>query len=440
MVGVKKRLLLILVMIAFLTGCSTLIDIRSEVKANKSLSYSIYSEFDKEALSKFNCALLKSAKQESECRPYTDNELRKLVAAYVRSFKETNKGFSGTYSYGDITKITFTKIINNIDSVTGEGTPFDIINDVTFDNKMFKKDGENYVATLAPVKAPTMDVTSEGFASLLNLAGLQIEESEMTSYKRNFQITLPNKSISNNADEVSDDGRTLKWDLQKDTNIEFTFKFDGTVPASTPSGTPEATTEFVDDGVIEEFVPESTVDMKFIFTLGGVIGAIVFILIIIGILQSKKNKNATEEQINPNEEKFMEPKEEVHYSGEVKTSIDVQSTPTNNMSFGAILGGVDDTPSESMSFGSIMGQASEVEIKQEQTMPVQEEVETLDVISVPEPPVTSEVITNDVIPTQQSPEVTEVVTEENHIQDLNNDFSSIAFSSVATEDTNQNNN
>ena len=38
-------------------------------------------------------------------------------------------------------------------------------------------------------------------------------------------IDLPTKAISNNADKVSSDGRTLTWNLTEEKDIDFEFEF-----------------------------------------------------------------------------------------------------------------------------------------------------------------------------------------------------------------------
>jgi len=50
--------------------------------------------------------------------------------------------------------------------------------------------------------------------------------------KITFSVTLPNKPIKHNADEVSKNGKTLTWDLSdmKNNDIEFEFKFFNATP------------------------------------------------------------------------------------------------------------------------------------------------------------------------------------------------------------------
>ena len=59
-------------------------------------------------------------------------------------------------------------------------------------------------------------------------AGMSDYTSTMDLYEVKLIVNLPTKASSNNADEVTNSGKTLTWDLTKDAkNIEFTFSFDG---------------------------------------------------------------------------------------------------------------------------------------------------------------------------------------------------------------------
>ncbi len=55
------------------------------------------------------------------------------------------------------------------------------------------------------------------------------EEMSMEEMKEyitfNYQVTLPNSAISNNADSVSNDQKTLTWDLMAKTNATYEFSF-----------------------------------------------------------------------------------------------------------------------------------------------------------------------------------------------------------------------
>ena len=46
----------------------------------------------------------------------------------------------------------------------------------------------------------------------------------MSMFDLKFEVTLPVEAISNNATKVSDDKKTLTWDLTKENNIQFSFK------------------------------------------------------------------------------------------------------------------------------------------------------------------------------------------------------------------------
>ena len=117
--------------------------------------------------------------------------------------------------------------------------------------------------------------------------------SSMELFEFKFVVSLPVKPVSNNADEVSADGKTLTWDLSKGAkDIEFKFSFDGAKDTedtksnsiiSTIGGDKKASN---DEKVDKK---ESKKDYTLYFVIGGaavlVAGAIVFV----GLNNKKKN-------------------------------------------------------------------------------------------------------------------------------------------------------
>lgn len=79
----------------------------------------------------------------------------------------------------------------------------------------------------------------------------------MSMFDLKFSVTLPSEAISNNATEVSEDKKTLTWDLTETEDIEFSFKATNSI-------------------------------MNYILIGGGIALAIIIIVIIIAV--SKKNK------------------------------------------------------------------------------------------------------------------------------------------------------
>lgn len=131
--------------------------------------------------------------------------------------------YSETTDKGTITGVKITKTFKNIDDITKETEKvvdmvnmFSVENANNFDDsQFFYKKGDNYKASLK------FDL-SEGESSD------EVDASMYESYfDLKYQVTLPTKAVSNNATNVSDDGKTLTWNLSmtKPTTVEFEFNF-----------------------------------------------------------------------------------------------------------------------------------------------------------------------------------------------------------------------
>ena len=114
------------------------------------------------------------------------------------------------YEEGDFKGYKLTKSFSNIEDVTVKDVSFTAAEDVQIkdaDKKIFTKDGLNYVANI-PFETSS-ELSSMGVA-----------------FDMKFVITLPNEAISNNANNVTDNGKTLTWNVTDDNeNISFEFSF-----------------------------------------------------------------------------------------------------------------------------------------------------------------------------------------------------------------------
>ena len=119
--------------------------------------------------------------------------------------------------------------------------------------------------------------TANGYKSIMKLDKSSGDMSSISQYQQmgalfdiKFVMTLPNKSISNNATSVSEDGLTLTWNLLTltDENIDFEFKIESVTPKKD-----EATSS----------------NLMLYLGIGGLILLIAIILLI--IFSKKKDKN-----------------------------------------------------------------------------------------------------------------------------------------------------
>lgn len=85
-------------------------------------------------------------------------------------------------------------------------------------NEFFTKKGDTYEANFTWASDTN---SNEGTFDLIDIKELQ----GYITY--NYEVTLPNKPIKHNANKVSEDGKTLTWELTNtsDNNINYSFSF-----------------------------------------------------------------------------------------------------------------------------------------------------------------------------------------------------------------------
>ena len=149
-----------------------------------------------------------------EVTEYTDEQKWEFVDTLFVSEDGSSPeslGFTGErYQEEDYKGYTYTKNVGDIDSITADDASFNLTSDYLeiSESKLFAKNGDNYVSKIT-------------FTPAEETEGYQIE-SNIT-----FTVTLPNKPISHNADSVSEDGKTLTWELTTNSQetIDFEFNF-----------------------------------------------------------------------------------------------------------------------------------------------------------------------------------------------------------------------
>lgn len=114
------------------------------------------------------------------------------------------------YEEGGYKGYRYTKSFDNIEDLTASDVNFNVDGTDTVEggNKaLFTKDGLNYKVSI-PFETSS-EMSSMGVA-----------------FDMQFVVTLPNEAISNNANSVSEDGKTLTWNFNSDNEtIEFEFSF-----------------------------------------------------------------------------------------------------------------------------------------------------------------------------------------------------------------------
>ncbi len=195
-----------LIFVLFLSGCSAKQEYGVKVNNNRSMELSVKALYDNDLIDMM-------ISSDDNVQAHTDEERWKALEGsndQIDDFSESliNNGFvKSKYEEGEYKGFIYVKKINNIDDLTGNSGSYMLNLDSFGKAKMFTKDGSTYKSI---IRFSSND-------SSVNYNGLNV------SLK--FTVTLPNKPISHNAVIVSDDEKTLTWDLLnlKNEKIDFSF-------------------------------------------------------------------------------------------------------------------------------------------------------------------------------------------------------------------------
>lgn len=206
-----KLLAVLFAAVILLGGCAMKAEYNIKIKDDKNVTMGIVMAYDKEMLDSL-ISMGDSTVQKADITDdmrwaYLDKEVKEdssLEGATVTKYEQ-----DGFYGY------VFSKDVGLIDDLSTEDKDakrVDVNKGDLDSEKIFIKDGDKYKSNMF------IDKKSDDFSSI-------------NSYKSyvDFQIflivDLPNKAISNNATEVTNDGKTLKWNLIEAENVDFEFEF-----------------------------------------------------------------------------------------------------------------------------------------------------------------------------------------------------------------------
>jgi len=229
----KKKLILLCLGVFLLCGCEAKQEISFKINEDKSMDVKMFIGYDDALVD----ALMDSENDEesgvdisgdnldetdiveetedTEKVEYTDEDRKKYVSENVDlsslGIEVGDDYVAEVYQDDKYTGYIITKKVDNIDDLVG--TPDFSLEDVdNIDNKkIFTKEKGVYKANI------TFDSSDED--SYSSEYGIGV--------KSNFIVELPNEAISSNATSVSEDGKTLTWDLTSGniSTIEFAFEF-----------------------------------------------------------------------------------------------------------------------------------------------------------------------------------------------------------------------
>ena len=181
------------------TGCGIKQDISMTINNDKSLNLEIIKVADNELIDK-------AINEENNTdKTYTDQERWAYIESeYLEQINTTGFKFE-KYESGEYKGYKFYIKIDNIDDITDDEASFDIDNNLGIQSsKVFKKEKNKYVSKIY----------------FTNVELFEGEETEML-----FSVTLPVEPISHNATSVSEDKKTLTWNLVSSTDKEIKFEF-----------------------------------------------------------------------------------------------------------------------------------------------------------------------------------------------------------------------
>ena len=231
----KFKLLLVLCTMFLLAGCSLKQDYNVDITSDKKVSIGYTIGMDDELIDLFLSQSTDSIDaeesedeegEEEEEKEITDedrwnyltesliDENSKSGFSYEKYEKDNLKGYKFTSKKVSIDEVTKTEKVDRFYLDGGNNTSATDSQDVLEEilkSPLFILDGKTYKSNMA-FKVSDQISGSEDYFDLLDMK---------------LVVTLPTKATSNNATTVSEDGKTLTWDLSKikDENIDFEFAF-----------------------------------------------------------------------------------------------------------------------------------------------------------------------------------------------------------------------
>ena len=208
-----KKILLVLLAVLLLTGCSMKMHYNVEVTSDKKVSLGILIAYDDDLLDK----IISNNKVISN-KTYTNEERWTYLEENLKGNEKYKEYKSEKYEEGNFKGYIFTSEKLKISDVssTERTDRFSLSNDYEELEKQvwFIKEGNKYISN---IKVNESNDSKEK----------EYEEKLGTNLEAKVIVKLPVRAISSNATNVSEDGKTLTWDLKNNgtQNIDFEFQF-----------------------------------------------------------------------------------------------------------------------------------------------------------------------------------------------------------------------
>lgn len=207
-----KILAVLVAAVVLLGGCTLKEEFKFKIKEDKNVELSLVMAYDKEMID----GLISMNDSDISKDDITDEMRWAYLEKQNKDQSETDGVKLEKYTQDGWYGYIVTKNIGSIDDLSTEdknASRVSISADDLDKAKIFIKDGDKYKSNLF------VDKNEDDFKQM----------DSYKSYGAVFNVTmtvdLPNKAISNNATEVTNDGKTLSWNLLETENIDFEFQF-----------------------------------------------------------------------------------------------------------------------------------------------------------------------------------------------------------------------
>ena len=294
-----KRILVLLLLVVLVAGCSFKTEVSLKIDSNKDVEVSLLYAMDDEMIDSM-MSLNESGLEGSENKTYTDEERWKYLESDDSSFdipedyetkryeKNGYKGFIATKKGGKLDEVSVASSSKRVNIFSED-------DEDAFSGDLFIKDGNKYKSNM------TVDLGENGDQ-------MESYESYGASFEFNLVIELPVKPTSNNATSVSSDGKTLTYNLLKTKDIEFEFELDGKASKGGKSSTNSNELNINNKSSNTEKTFNLGLPVLIAIAVGGFVIVIGLVILII-VLATRKPKQAVTPQ--PVQETPVENKEEI---------------------------------------------------------------------------------------------------------------------------------
>lgn len=231
------KVICLMLVIILSVGCMD-IKLKMNISSDKSVDFTMTEEIDLAKYMEVALSFSDQTMSESEMQKYLKENINEIdTSEFLDDETKQNLEAAGYTVTTNMDNENYLYTINisqhfaNIDDISTNEEQT-----TTIDN-LLSGEGDNIFFTKTSNGTYKANLTTQ-----TEETNTEISLEEMQEYITfNYEVTLPNASISNNADSVSSDNKTLSWDLMKTSEVNFEFSF----PTSQKSSMSEDTLKLI---------------------------------------------------------------------------------------------------------------------------------------------------------------------------------------------------